>query len=407
MTGAISAIVEAWQELRIHKTRVLLSLIGVAVAVCAITVVVGIGGIAEQASRENGERGGGRAATISISASQPAPGQPSPGQDAPSMETVWPELLQRYDVTYASRVLQGSATVQFPDGAVTLGATAVDPPYATMHRLQLAQGSWFAADDAERRAPALVVNPAFWERIGSPPLGSHPTVQLLGDGETTAVIVGVVRASSWETEPALFMLYDAYSAAVPSDPTMPMSPQYELWVPPENAEALVPAIQSDLTATLGASAGASVNRSDWGAFQQGDPFLPLKLMIAGVAALVLLLGALGLVNIALVTVRYRIREIGIRRSFGASGARVFFAVMLESVVGTVVAGLAGVAAAVLIVTSPWMRDLISQGMVSDFPPFPVEAALLGLGAATLVGALAGLLPALVAVRVKVIDAIRY
>jgi putative ABC transport system permease protein len=41
------------------------------------------------------------------------------------------------------------------------------------------------------------------------------------------------------------------------------------------------------------------------------------------------------------------------------------------------------------------------------PPFPAEAALIGLGAATLVGALAGLLPALVAVRVKVIDAIRY
>ena len=52
-------------------------------------------------------------------------------------------------------------------------------------------------------------------------------------------------------------------------------------------------------------------------------------------------------------------------------------------------------------------DLIGQGLVSDFPPFPAEAALLGMVAATAVGALAGLLPALVAVRVKVIDAIRY
>ena len=46
-------------------------------------------------------------------------------------------------------------------------------------------------------------------------------------------------------------------------------------------------------------------------------------------------------------------------------------------------------------------------MVSDFPPFPVDAAITGLIAATAVGALAGLLPALVAVRVRVIDAIRY
>ena len=45
--------------------------------------------------------------------------------------------------------------------------------------------------------------------------------------------------------------------------------------------------------------------------------------------------------------------------------------------------------------------------VDDVPAFPLEAALIGLAAATGVGALAGLLPALVAVRVKVIDAIRY
>ena len=45
--------------------------------------------------------------------------------------------------------------------------------------------------------------------------------------------------------------------------------------------------------------------------------------------------------------------------------------------------------------------------IQDLPPFPASAALLGMAAAVGVGALAGLLPALVAVRVKVIDAIRF
>jgi putative ABC transport system permease protein len=53
-----------------------------------------------------------------------------------------------------------------------------------------------------------------------------------------------------------------------------------------------------------------------------------------------------------------------------------------------------------------VSSFVSQG-VQDVPAFPIEAALIGLGSATFVGALAGLLPALVAVRVKVIDAIRY
>jgi putative ABC transport system permease protein len=101
--------------------------------------------------------------------------------------------------------------------------------------------------------------------------------------------------------------------------------------------------------------------------------------------------------------RYRIPEIGIRRSFGATSGRVFFTVMMESVCATVVAGLIGVALAVAIVKN-LPPNLFN---VTDMPPFPVHAAVEGMVAATVVGALAGLLPATVAVRIKVIDAIRY
>ncbi len=179
-----------------------------------------------------------------------------------------------------------------------------------------------------------------------------------------------------------------------------------MWVPPELADQLTTLVTRDLTAALGDGAQVNVGRQDWATYGD-DPFLVTKMVVIGIAVLVLLLGALGLVNIALVTVKQRVREIGIRRSFGATAGRVFFAVMMESVVATVVAGAVGVMASILIVQSPWLRDLIGQGMVSDFPPFPVDAAITGLAAATAVGALAGLLPALVAVRVKVIDAIRY
>ena len=43
VSGLVGAVVEAWAELRIHRTRVLLSLVGVAVAVAALTSVVGLG----------------------------------------------------------------------------------------------------------------------------------------------------------------------------------------------------------------------------------------------------------------------------------------------------------------------------------------------------------------------------
>ena len=114
----------------------------------------------------------------------------------------------------------------------------------------------------------------------------------------------------------------------------------------------------------------------------------------------------GLLNISLVTVKHRIREIGIRRSFGATAGRVFFSVMMESVVATVVAGIVGVMIAIAVVKNQLFETYVLQG-IEDVPPFPVEAALVGLAAATVVGALAGILPAVIAVRVKPIDAIRY
>jgi putative ABC transport system permease protein len=132
----------------------------------------------------------------------------------------------------------------------------------------------------------------------------------------------------------------------------------------------------------------------------------MQLITGSIAGIVLLLGGLSLVNIQLVAMRQRIREIGVRRSFGATGGRIFTAVMLESVVATTVAGIAGIAIAVAIMRSPMVMDGLFMGM-QDVPPFPLGAAVTGLIAAVAVGALAGFIPAMVALRVRVIDAIRF
>ncbi|WP_104178461.1 ABC transporter permease [Cryobacterium sp. Y50] len=403
-SNLVGSVIEAWQEVRIHKTRVMLSLIGVAVAVCAITTVVGLGAVAQQATLESSERSGGRAASLSLFAST------NDGSTPTKMPEIWRTALERYQIDYASRVVNTSQTVQFADGAVPVQTVGVDLPYGTMHRITLEKGVWFTDEDQARLAPAVLVNSIFWDRLGRPDLRTHPTATLVGERTTTAVVTGVYPALSWETEPAMYMLADALIAITPvvTDPNLQFGPpSYELWVPVDVSEQLVTALQRDVQGALGAEASVQVNRQDYAAYMDGDPYLSLKLTVGAIAGLVLLLGALGLVNIALVTLKQRIREIGIRRSFGATAARVFFAVMMESVVATVVAGIVGVIAAVLIVKSPLVEDFISQGQVTDFPPFPVEAAVVGLVCATVVGALAGLIPALVAVRVKVIDAIRY
>jgi putative ABC transport system permease protein len=396
MTGVVAAIVEAWSELRVHKTRILLALIGVALSVAALTSVVALGDMARQGFVESSERSGGREATISLQVS------PNGGQlDTDEIRRAYNDVADRYAVKYASLRYQTAVPFQFPDGVRQADTVVVDPDYGAMRRVDMVQGRWFAEDDGERLAPAVVVNERFHAALGAPDLRTHPVVQIAGERSITATIVGVIKDDFLQVPPQAMMLPEHYDRWLPGGPSMAVSMQ--LWVPPELADPLVASIQAELAAQF-PNDNVMVNRTDFAAF--GDPLSTMQLAIGGIAGMVLLLGAVGLVNISMVTVRYRVREIGIRRSFGATSGRIFFGIMLESVVATFVAGVVGVMLAVAVLKSPWVVELMAQGL-TNVPAFPLEAAVVGIAAATAVGALAGLIPALVAVRVKVIDAIRY
>lgn len=413
LTGLVGATVEAWSELRVHRGRVMLSLIGVALAVAALTGVVALGGIAQQALTESFERQSGRPAMLSVEApSDPMTGAPS--GDRSEFDAAFTQAMDRYGIDFWSRVQYSSIGMRLPDGAVEAGGMVVDPDWGVMHRTSMLEGEWFTDADADRLAPAIIIDEGTWKRMGSPALETHPTLPLTGTLDTTAVVTGVVAAQCPECYTG-YLLADSYgrlSSPVPETDTLDggyyVSPSsFEAWVPPEIAQDLADRLTVELQAAAGEGTAVYVNRSDYLAYGGQNPLAPIQLGVGGVAALVLFLGALSLVNISLVTVRTRIREIGIRRSFGATAGRVFFGVMMESVVATVAAGVVGVAIAVFVLKSPWVSQLILNQGVQDLPPFPVSAAITGLVASAVVGALAGLIPALVAVRVKPIDAIRY
>lgn len=405
-TAFVGAIVEAWSELRVHRTRVLLSLIGVGVAVAALTTVVAGGSIATQLTQEEQERWGGRPATFQVNAFDPESGMPA---SAATIAPAFTEVAERYGIDYASRSTNLQVMAQLSDGVYGINVTAVDQPYASIHRLQLADGAWFTARDADRLAPAIIISTDLWTRLGSPPLATHPTLEIVTAERTVlAVVTGLIASQPGSNGYDLsgFMLAGPVDELRLSDmPAEHLYTQFEMWLPTDAGEELAQRVSAELGPVLGEGWQVDVYRSDYLAYSDYDPMLPLKLGVGGVALLVLLLGALGLVNIALVTVRYRIREIGIRRSFGATAGRVFFSVMMESVVATAFAGLIGVMLSVALLKNPWTTQLLDE-YLQDVPAFPVEAAVVGLLAATGVGALAGLLPALVAVRVKVIDALR-
>jgi putative ABC transport system permease protein len=410
VTFLVGAVVEAWSEFRTHRTRVFMSLIGVGLAVLALTSVAAVSGVAKQALTESFERDNGRPALLSIGTPyRPDDTSGTPATAPSSFAAALPQEMRRYDITYWSRNANVTAEVQAPGGSTSLQVSAVDRDFATMHRVRLEQGSWFGKHDAERLAPAVIIDDAYWKSLGSPDLRTHPTITLTSPSTATAVIIGV-KPGGYPEYPTAYMLYDAFDrVAVGTDALSSSNAyvQYEAWVPPAAAATLSKHLSSDLGHVLGEGWKVDVSRQDYLANGAQDPLALFSIVVGGAAVLILVLGALGLVNISLVTIRTRVREIGIRRSFGATAARVFVAIMLESVVATAVAGIAGVILSILALKNPWVTQALHDHGVITVPAFPASASLLGLGVAVVVGALAGLLPAIIAVRVKPIDAIRF
>ena len=115
----------------------------------------------------------------------------------------------------------------------------------------------------------------------------------------------------------------------------------------------------------------------------------------------LLAGAIGVSNIMMVTVKERTVEIGIRRAIGATPSDILSQIMLESVALTFTSGSLGIVFSVLILN---VMEMITKGQAAfqiDFGTAVLSAVLL-----TVLGMLAGLAPALRAMKIRPVDAMR-
>lgn len=398
MTGALlGSLVEAWQELRIHKLRVLLSLVGVSVAVASLTMVVAMSTLVQDNFRVNYEQMGGRDATLQL---QPTGGDL--GADPQKLREAADPVLEEFGIGHSSVRGTLDATMDSETGRQYVSGSLVERDWQTIHSVGLVAGRWFSPGEEQNLAPSAVVNENVLEWAGRTRADLPFSLSLSpdsGDGPVTVTVVGVTPGNDYDSGEA-YMLAGSPSLLQLPDPGLGLI--MEAWVPSEISEELSTQLSSRLSTVTGES--WDVWRVDM--FQDGgDPLATLRLALLGIAGLILFLGVLGLVNIALVTVQQRVREIGIRRSFGATGSRVFFSVLMESVVATSIAGVVGIAVSVLALRSPQVLSFVSEGM-NVTPSFPFSAAAVGFLVAVLSGALAGFVPALIATRARIVDAIR-
>ena len=404
MTRLLSVFIDAWEQLRLQRVRVLMSLIGVTLAVAALTASLALGNIMAKVQEDTSIRHAGPEATYSLTASGPGP-QPASEDLVADLR----EAADRYGITYATPVISFDPVVPQHPGYVS--GYAVDPAFFPMHARTIEDGRALEPQDAERLAPVGVISRGMADALGIQSVAEHPTLQV---GDSRVAVVGIV-ANQWQDDASIYVLPESstphFEAATAEEGEMGGGAYTELkiWIPADaDPDALAKRVASDIAAGH-EGLRVSADRIDAGAYADfgPDPAVITTIVLASVSVAILALGALSLINIAVVTVRYRIREFGIRRAFGASQRRIFVGVMMESVVGTFIAGLVGVGIVAVVYRSPWAQSMFGTAGIAGLPPFPVEAAVAGVVTSIVTGVIAGMIPAVIAVRSKVIDAIRF
>ena len=393
---------QAIQNVWSNKLRTFLTMLGIIIGVMAVIVIVGLGNGMTQSMRDSFSALGTNALSIQVWGY---------GSRTASVEDVYKIADKNKELISAV-----SPQIDFSNNTPKVGTTTyrygtsvygVDEHYTEMKNYTLAQGRGLQYMDIKDNKQVCIIGD-YLNRVA---FGGNGVGQTLKIGANKFRVVGVLSAKV--SDPTMQQGSDDDCVYLPYTTVMRLSSQssvdcYTAMMTDENfANEAKTTLEEELMSILKTENGYYVySASEW--LEEMNKMINMVIVIlTGIASISLLVGGIGIMNIMLVSVTERTREIGIRKALGAKERTILAQFVVEAATTSALGGVLGIALGYVMsmVANRVLPMFMTDTTVTVSPSF--NSIVVAFGISVGIGVLFGYLPARRAARLNPIEALRY
>ena len=385
----------ALQGFKRNRTRTFLSLLGVIIGVAAVIVITSMGNSSTKQVKDTFGTSGLDVVSVSKGFMRRNRDSVTLVFDESFREDMFDNLSDIKKIWYKNNL---SATLAYKDTSASTTCSAIEYGYLEMYNIELEAGRYFNVTDNEEGMQRIILSHTMAENLFTDPsyaVGQH--IKVVADSVTFRFeVIGVTKdlSSGMETGTA-FIPRGFYAKKIKPNPN---ADTVLVQVSSAEKSTEMATVITEYCNSITGTESVRVMSMQTMLEQMSSITNTMSILLAAVAAISLLVGGIGIMNIMIVTVTERRQEIGIRKALGANPKDIIQQFLIESASITVIGGIIGVILGIIL--SLGVEYFRSMSYTVNF-----NACIIAFVFSVFVGIFFGLNPAIRASKLDPVDAL--
>ena len=396
---------ESWLSISGNKMRSFLTVLGIVIGIMAVVIMVAVGETVQQSITDQFSSLGTNTIMIRAGAAQSA-GIRSGNRMTLTLDDA--EFVGKLsDVAAVSPVENSNAQVVYGNKNWSTSMVGVYPGYATVQNIEMEYGSFFDMNAVKTAATYAVIGPDTAEELGMP---KNPVGEIIRVRNTPMTVIGVTKAkgdSSMGSQDDMIIIPITTLKKRLSGSRFPNAVQMislKLYQDADNnivTDQITELLRSRHKLKDGTADDFQITDMKQVMETMETVSSYLTLLLVAIAAVSLLVGSIGIMNMMLVSVAERTREIGIRKAIGAQEGTIITQFLSESILISFIGSMFG------LILGVGLSQGIGRFVMGYNVPFSIWPVVVSISVAIFVGLVSGVMPAIKAAKLNPIDSLRY